>query len=125
MSELAEVIEMQKTTPSAGQWQVVCEFNDIAPDAGICALVGEEHVAIFRLRNDDLYALANYDPIGQASVMSRGIVGSFGDRFAVASPLYKQHFDLQTGECLEEEGIALKTFRVRLQDGKVEVLQSS
>ena len=33
--------------------------------------------------------------------MLAGIVGSRGDDATVASPMYKQVFDLRTGECLD------------------------
>ena len=66
-----------------------------------------------------LYALGNYDPIGCASVLSRGIVGSIGERLVVASPLYKQHFDLVTGECLEEASAAVPVYEVRLDGDSV------
>ena len=48
-----------------------------------------------------VFAIDNIDPNAGASVLSRGLVGSLGERIVVASPIYKQHFDLATGECLE------------------------
>jgi nitrite reductase (NADH) small subunit len=33
----------------------------------------------------------------------------------VASPLYKQHFALRDGRCLEEEGVAVRTWAVKLE----------
>jgi nitrite reductase (NADH) small subunit len=89
--------------------EIICSVDDLAKDSGICALLyihGEEQqAAIFYLPSTDkkVYALGNWDPIGQANVMSRGIVGNIGDELVVASPLYKQHFSLLSGKCLEEE----------------------
>jgi nitrite reductase (NADH) small subunit len=37
----------------------------------------------------------------------------------VASPIYKQHFDLQTGECLEAPHNSVASYPVRFEDGKV------
>ncbi len=103
-------------------WVSVCADSDIVPDTGVCALLGDEQVAIFKSRKTgELFAVSNYDPIGKANVMSRGIVGSIGDRIVVASPLYKQHFCLRTGECLEEESQQLKTYQVRLDNGEVQL----
>jgi nitrite reductase (NADH) small subunit len=68
-----------------------------------------------------VYALSNYDPIGAANVLSRGIIGSLGERLVVASPLYKQHFCLQTGQCLEDENVSVPIWPVRLHDGKVQL----
>ena len=64
-------------------------------------LVDDRHVAIFRLGEQQFFAIDNVDPKSQASVLSRGLIGSLGEHIVVASPLYKNHFDLRTGECLE------------------------
>ncbi|UXI02198.1 nitrite reductase small subunit NirD [Photobacterium sp. TY1-4] len=107
------------------QWQTVCQQSDLIQDTGICALLNHEQVAIFFCRHSQqLYALSNYDPIGQANVMSRGIIGSLGDQKVVASPLYKQHFSLHSGECLEAPEYRLKTYDVRLSQGKVQLREN-
>lgn len=98
----------------------VCALDDISPDTGVCALFEGEQVALIRWGNTDtVYAINNYDPIGKANVLSRGIVGSLQDRPVVASPLYKQHFDLSTGECLEEAGVSVKLYPVKVENGQV------
>jgi nitrite reductase (NADH) small subunit len=80
-------------------------------------------VAIFKpaLANE-LFAVSNFDPFGKANVISRGIIGSVGDSLVVASPLYKQHFNLRTGECLEDDSKALKTYQIRVDAGQVQLL---
>lgn len=104
------------TTP----WQVVCRLTDIAPDTGVCAWHKGEQVALFRLGySEQVFAISNYDPVGGANVLSRGIVGSIGERLVVASPLYKQHYDLQTGECLEDDSVTLKVWPVRVEQGDI------
>ncbi|MDF1762437.1 MAG: nitrite reductase small subunit NirD [Oleibacter sp.] len=103
-------------------WTSICPVEDIKPDTGVCALVNSEQVAVFRYGSGTtVYAISNYDPFGEANVLSRGITGSLKNRPVVASPLYKQHFDLITGECLEDEAISVKTYPVRVQKGMVEV----
>lgn len=102
-------------------WKDICSVEDIVPNSGRCALHNGEQVAIFRVRrsgNDAFYALANHDPCSGANVISRGIVGSIGDKLVVASPVYKQHFCLDTGACLEEE-VSLKTWSVRVEGDRV------
>jgi nitrite reductase (NADH) small subunit len=103
------------------QWQSVCERDDLVAGSGVCALVGNEQVALFYLPQEQrqVYALANRDPIGNANVLSRGLVGDIGERLVVASPLYKQHFDLVTGECLEEEGVQVEVYNVRMDGDTV------
>ncbi|SAK57753.1 nitrite reductase (NAD(P)H) small subunit [Caballeronia hypogeia] len=102
-------------------WTAVCELDDIVPDTGVCALVKGAQVAVFHLGGEDatVYAIDNYDPHSQAAVLSRGIVGSLGERIVVASPIYKQHFDLRTGECLETPEYSVSAYRVKVAGGKV------
>ena len=103
-------------------WTEVCEIGDLAADAGICALVCEHQVAIFYLPKEQaIYAIGNYDPIGKANVLSRGILGDINGQPVVASPLYKQHFNLNTGYCLENPNITVPVFPVRLAGHFVEV----
>jgi nitrite reductase (NADH) small subunit len=102
-------------------WTSVCAIDDIVPDTGVCALVEGTQVAVFRIEQGDrgVFAIENYDPASQASVLSRGLVGSLGDRLVVASPIYKHHFDLRTGECLESPDKSVLAFRTRVEDGRV------
>ncbi|PXW94150.1 assimilatory nitrite reductase (NAD(P)H) small subunit [Sphaerotilus hippei] len=100
-------------------WTAVCAADDILPHTGVCARVGERHVAIFRVGSDDFYAIDNVDPKAGASVLSRGLVGSLGERIVVASPLYKQHYDLRTGECVEAPEHSVRAHAVRIDQGRV------
>jgi nitrite reductase (NADH) small subunit len=102
-------------------WTAVCTLAQIVPNTGVCALLGDTHVAVFHV--DDgahrVFAIANVDPNSGVSVLSRGIVGSLGERIVVASPIYKQHFDLATGECLEAPENSVTSYPARIADGKV------
>lgn len=101
-------------------WVDVCAFDELQPDRGVCALVGDRQIAIFRTTpNDDLYAVSNYDPFSGAFVLSRGIVGTKSDVPKVASPVYKQAFDLRTGICIDDPSVAIRTYGVRVVDGRV------
>lgn len=103
---------------------VLCEKSDLLANAGVCALYGDEQIALFYLpdQQPQLYAINNWDPIGNANVLSRGIIGDIDGRLVVASPLYKQHFDLQSGECIEDGSIVTKTYRVALDNNQVVLL---
>lgn len=106
-------------------WITVCNDSDLIAGTGVCALIEGEQVAIFKTRKDDqVYAISNYDPIGKANVLSRGLIGSIGDEIVVASPLYKQHFSLSSGSCLEDAEQSVKTYPIRIDAGKVQ-LQSA
>jgi nitrite reductase (NADH) small subunit len=101
-------------------WVDVCGVEDLVPDRGVCALAPPYQVAVFRASpGGELYALSNYDPFSGAYVLSRGIVGSKDDVPKVASPVYKQSFDLRTGQCLEDPAVGVRTFPVRAVDGRV------
>src|SRR5258707_346808 len=107
------------THPAQEQWMPVCATRDIVPDTGVCALVEGRHVAVFRLGEDRFYAIDNVDPRCGASVLARGLVGSLGERVVVASPIYKHHFDLRTGECLEMPEHSVTAYPARVAAGKV------
>lgn len=102
-------------------WQSVCTRKDLVPGSGVCALLGQEQVALFFLPGEEqeVYAISNRDPIGGANVLSRGIVGDIGGKLVVASPLYKQHFDLSSGQCLEEGTVCIEVYEVRLDGDQV------
>lgn len=103
-------------------WISVCEHQDLLPDTGLCALVNNQQIALFNSRRiNEVFAVSNYDPIGEANVLSRGILGSVGDAIVVASPLYKQHFNLRTGACLEKPEYQLNVYPVRIEDGLIQV----
>ncbi len=102
-------------------WTSICTLDDIVPGTGVGALIAGHQIAVFRLEDDSLYALDNFDPISQANVLSRGIVGDLGGQRVVASPIYKQHFRLEDGACLEDAGASVRTHMVRLQAGQIEV----
>ncbi|CAH0349876.1 nitrite reductase small subunit NirD [Aquabacterium sp. CECT 9606] len=100
-------------------WTAVCAADDILPNTGVCALVDGRHVAVFRVGESHYFAIDNVDPKANASVLSRGLVGNLGDRTVVASPLYKHHFDLKTGECLELPELSVRAHEVRVEGGQV------
>jgi nitrite reductase (NADH) small subunit len=103
------------------QWLTVCPLSRIIPNTGVCALVGDQQVAIFRVGDNEVYAIANYDPFSKAYVLSRGIVGDRQGIPKVASPIYKQNFNLITGECFDDETVRVAVFPVRVVEGQVQV----
>ena len=103
------------------QWVDICDLEDIVPDSGVCALVGEAQVAIFRLASGEIFALGNHDPFSGANVLSRGIVGEKNGTPKVASPVYKQNFCLRTGACLDDPTVQIPIYGVRSEAGRVQV----
>ena len=97
----------------------VCAAADILPNTGGCALVKDRQVAIFRVGHDQCFAIDNVDPKNGASVLSRGLVGNLGEHIVVASPLYKHHFVLRSGTCLETPEWSVKAYPVTVHDGHI------
>ena len=103
-------------------WLEVCSSTGLTPNRGVAALFGEQQVAVFHVAElDEVLAIDNVDPFSGAAVMSRGIIGSVGETLTIASPVYKQRFDLRTGACLENPDVRVATFPARVIDGRVEV----
>lgn len=99
----------------------LCTVDDLIPGSGVCALVGDTQIAIFYLPEEtpQVYAIGNYDPIGKANVLSRGIVGDIDGKLVVASPLYKQHFVLADGHCIEDADINVPVFQLSVKNDQV------
>jgi NAD(P)H-dependent nitrite reductase small subunit len=76
-------------------------------------------VAVFRVGRDRFYAIDNIDPKSGASILARGLVGNLGERIVVASPMYKNHFDLATGECLEAPEQSVRAWQVRCEGDRL------
>ncbi|MGY5764738.1 nitrite reductase small subunit NirD [Brachybacterium sp. DNPG3] len=111
-------------------WAPVCPVAALEIERGRAALVDDVQVALFLLHDGSVRAVANHDPYSGANVISRGIVGSRAGAPTVASPLYKQVFDLTTGECLDTQGKEpkageighLRAWEARVRSGEVELL---
>jgi nitrite reductase (NADH) small subunit len=106
---------------SATTWIGVCAASALSVDRGVCALVRGVQVALFRLADGTVYAISNFDPFSRAFVLSRGIVGDRHGTPKVASPIYKQSFDLATGRCLDDPTAVVPVYPTRIVDGLLEV----
>jgi nitrite reductase (NADH) small subunit len=103
-------------------WIDICALDDITPDTGVAALVAHRQVAIVRVGpGQAVYAVGNFDPFSHAFVIARGIVGDREGVPKIASPIYKQSFDLRTGQCLDDPGVRLPSYPVRVRDGRIAI----
>ncbi|AGH80091.1 nitrite reductase small subunit [Psychromonas sp. CNPT3] len=103
-------------------WVNVCALDKIFPGTGVCALVDQKQVAIFRPHaSDDVYAIANMDPFARSNVLSRGIICEHEGQYWVASPLKKQRFNLVSGHCLENDEVSVDVYKARVVKGHVEI----
>ncbi|WP_406344651.1 nitrite reductase small subunit NirD [Streptomyces sp. NBC_00648] len=92
-------------------WFEVCERARLIPGRGVAALLPDgRQAAVFTDRTGRAYAIDNRDPFTGAYVMSRGLLGTAQGRAFVASPLLKQRFDLETGQCLDDDEVSLQVY---------------
>jgi nitrite reductase (NADH) large subunit len=101
-------------------WQSICPLEDLVPGAGVCALVAGRQIAVF-LVDGQTYALDNFDPGSRANVLSRGLTGDLQNERVVASPIYKHHFVLANGRCLEDPTFSVASYATRIVDGMVQI----
>lgn len=99
----------------------VCGLTDLIPGSGVAALVDGVQIAIFYMPALDppIYAIGNFDPFSKANVLSRGLVGDVDGVAVVSSPVYKQHFELATGQCLEDKEVRVPQFSLQISDSDV------
>ncbi|RON93350.1 nitrite reductase small subunit [Pseudomonas chlororaphis] len=106
------------------QWQAVCSRQDLVSHSGVVVWHDGAQVALIYLPDaaqQTLYAIDNHDPQSGANVIGRGLVGCINDELVIASPLYKQHFRLADGTCLEYPEQRLRTWPARLRGDVVEI----
>ncbi len=102
-------------------WEAVCTVEDLVPDSGIAVWTEAGPVAVFYLphRLPALFAIQHTDPFTGANVLARGITGDLNGEPVVASPLYKQHFSLRTGVCLEDDAVRARIYPVLLDGHQI------
>ncbi len=104
------------------QWKIACYADDIPENGGGCVKLGDKQIAIFNFsRRGEWFATQNLCPHKQQMALSRGMIGSTGDDCEpkVACPFHKKTFSLLTGECLSGDEYQIKTYPIRVVEGKV------
>lgn len=107
------------------RWQPICSRDELIADSGVVAWLNGLQIALFYLPNaqgQQVFALDNRDPKSGANVIGRGIVGQLGNDLIIASPMYKQHFRLADGSCVEYPEQRLNVWPVRLNGDVVELI---
>jgi nitrite reductase (NADH) small subunit len=101
------------------EWLPVCRLAELEPERGASALVHGHPMAIFRIADDEVYALGNHDPFDRTAVIARGIVGTRDGVPFVASPRHRHAFDLRTGQCLDDAHVSVPAYEARVVEGVV------
>ena len=115
------------TQRNLATWTQVCREQDLVSNSGVVVWLDGAQVALFYLpgaQAQTLYAIDNHDPQSGANVIGRGLIGSIKGDLVVAAPIYKQHYRLQDGQCLESPHQRLQVWPVRLNEGVVELAVS-
>lgn len=121
MQALLEIKRPESELEPELEWRDVCAIDEVSPGAGVAALLEGEQIAIIRTRGGKFAALSNFDPFSKAYVIARGIVGDRAGVPKIASPIYKQNFSLETGQCLDDPNVRLPVFPIRVVAGRVQV----
>jgi len=124
MAAIKPALNAALSPASAPNWRAVCSRHDLVAGSGVVALLDGQQIALFYLPDADgapLYALDNRDPKSGANVIGRGLIGQLGGHLIVASPLYKQHFRLADGTCVQYPEQRLRTWQARFNGDAVEV----
>jgi nitrite reductase (NADH) small subunit len=121
----SNVVRLDSRLTAPAVWQALCSRNDLVANSGVVAWHEGAQVALFHLpdnaEGEQLFAIDNRDPKSGANVIGRGIVGNLKGELVSASPLYKQHFRLADGSCLEYPEQRLQVWPVRLVGGEVQI----
>ncbi|HEX2673967.1 MAG TPA: nitrite reductase small subunit NirD [Polyangiaceae bacterium] len=115
------LVEFPRIVSDANEWRDVCAIDDVIPGTGAAALIDGIQIAIIRTRDGRFAALSNFDPFSNAFVIARGIVGDRAGVPKIASPIYKQNFSLETGECLDDPSVRLAVYPVRVVSGRIQI----
>ena len=101
-------------------WFYACNTDDVPENGGAGVKYKNEQIALFHFtRLDEWYATQNECPHRKQMALSRGMIGTQNDEPKVACPFHKKTFSLRTGECLNGDECAIKTYEVKVEDGKV------
>ena len=105
------------------EWIDICSTADLVDYSGISAMINGQQIAIFYVPDAEqaVYALDNFCPSAQANVLARGIIGDVNGELVVASPIYKEHFSLITGECIEKP-LSVRVWPVSIESDRVLVM---
>lgn len=112
---------MQTNTPQPIQsWFAACRTEDVPANGGVCVKYGQLQIALFYFaRRGEWYATQNECPHRQQMALSRGMIGTRGEDPKIACPFHKKTFSLKTGECLSGDECTIKTYPVKVEDGRV------
>ncbi|PRD48975.1 nitrite reductase small subunit NirD [Sphingobacterium haloxyli] len=107
-------------TLTSTSWKLACRVEDTIENGGVCIKLDNTQIALFYFkRRDEWFATQNECPHKRQMILSRGMIGSLGDKPKVACPFHKKTFALDTGECLSGDECSIKTYPVKVEDNLI------
>ena len=101
-------------------WFFACNEQDLPANGGVCVKHNDLQIALFHFtRRDAWYATQNQCPHRNQMALSRGMIGSMDNEPKVACPFHKKTFSLITGQCLAGDECSIKTYPVRVVQGRI------
>lgn len=116
----------------------ICPLSALSIERGAAALLPDgTQIGVFLLEDGSVHAIQQHDPYSGTNILSRGLVGTHlepgeGEEPGeivptIASPMYKQVWNLDTGEVIDAGGGEKKPidiFAAEIRDGAVFVSAS-
>ncbi len=106
----------KKDAKQAGYWVEIGCVEDIPVLGARVIRTGEGDIAVFRTRDDDIFALDDCCP-HQGGPLSQGIV--FGKR--VACPLHNWNIDLDEGCAVAPDEGCTRRYPIRVEQGRISI----
>ena len=101
-------------------WIAACRINDVPANGGVCVKYEDQQIALFHFtRRNEWYATQNECPHRKQMALSRGMIGSQNNEPKIACPFHKRTFSLVSGQCLNGEECAIKTYPVKVENETV------
>lgn len=105
------MLSSSSSIPETAPWTFVASVDQVALGQGRCFLVGTRKIAIFRLRNGEVYALDAVCPHREGP-LADGVVG----HNTVVCPFHGYKFSLTDGRGVDNK-FAVGSYPVELRDG--------
>ena len=104
-----------------GAWVPVCPPDELPEHRGVTVLAHGTAIAVFRTADGAVYALGNHEPGTRSGVLARGILGVADGVPFVGIREHRLRIDLRTGAGLDDAGVQVPSYPVRVVDGVVHV----
>ncbi len=102
------------------EWVEVAYESDIPEDSSACVKLNGEQIAIYNFTSmGKWYATQNTCPHRLEKALSRGLMGDAEGEAKIACPFHKKSFSLETGACMSGDEYQLKTYPIKIEEGRV------